>query len=214
MIDGISLGIIIYLSFLFSKKYPWTKRIFLSIFTSILIAILGSFISAVLASIIMNTENFFYPGAVYAMTTTALVKSFYLSVVGLIALFFYRKKYINYHSKRTVNSVLNVPIDSDWETAMIEINEGHPNKALWARALAASNGDRQKTEAEYLNLRSRQLSNERESRVQHPSPHISMELGNEEKATKKARINFFLQPNEIAILVVVAVIYIFYLFIH
>lgn len=213
MIDGISIILIIYLARLFSEKYPWPKRIFLSISAHIAIAIFGSFISIAITGAILNSDNFLYPGAVYTLITASLIKSFYFSIVGFVLLFFFRKKYTNYHQITSISSDINAPIDSDWEVAMIEINEGRQNKALWARALVASNGDRPKSEAEYLKLRAKQISQERLIDSVASNDIKSLNPNNSKEDPRNNPKKFFLHFDEIAILAFIGMMYLFFIFV-
>ena len=70
----------------------------------------------------------------------------------------YKEKhsYSNTSSKETITSITNnldINEDEIYEQVMIEIEEDNKVKSTWAKALAQSEGDKGKAEAEYIRLR-------------------------------------------------------------
>lgn len=103
--------------------------------------------------------------------------------------------------------------NEDWEKAYKEIKEGSQNKGLWAQAIAKSNGEELKAEAEYLKLRSKQISQERLIDSAASNDVKSLNQNSLEENSRTNRKKFFLRFDEIAILAFIGMIYLFFIFV-
>jgi len=70
----------------------------------------------------------------------------------------YREKHQT--SKTDTSNISSIDEDAIYEKVMIEIEENNKVKSTWAKALAQSEGDRDKAEALYINLRFEKLKKE------------------------------------------------------
>lgn len=63
-------------------------------------------------------------------------------------------------SKTDTSNILSIDEDEIYEKVMLEIEEDNKVKSTWARALAQSEGNRDKAEAMYINLRVKDFQNQ------------------------------------------------------
>lgn len=63
-------------------------------------------------------------------------------------------------SKTDTSNILSIDEDEIYEKVMLEIEEDNKVKSTWARALVQSEGNRDKAEAMYINLRVKDLQNQ------------------------------------------------------
>ena len=83
----------------------------------------------------------------------------------------------------TSNNIANIDEDEIYEKVMFEIEEDKKVKSTWAKALSQSDGNKDKAEATYINLRVSQLIDDVNQKYK--QKHISLEKNKEQKEYKK-----------------------------